>query len=192
MFWNWNVWDICSLFIVYWPLTPFIFLISKRYSISLFNVCTGLYSCSCLFQFMCMCVHTCVEDRGQLQVLFRNVICILRDRISNQPKAHQIVSNVQWAPENPLFLPPNMGMKIVQHHVQNFSWTLWIELKSPRLQGKCFTNGSCVSSTQELMSPRHSLLTIYPSLVSDKFIPPLDSQCWHASGTHWIKSGHII
>lgn len=34
-------------------------------------------------------------------------------------------------------------------------------------------------------------LTPYPSLVLDKCIPYLDSQCWQVSGTHWIRDGHV-
>lgn len=46
----------------------------------------------------------------------------------------------QWAPGIRLSLSPSTGMTGIDHHAQLFMYVLGIELRSPCLQGKCFTN----------------------------------------------------
>lgn len=134
--------------------------------------------CVCMFMWVPVHVFVCRSYRTTSGVILRDVTYILWCWISK----HQLGSNVRSALENPVS---------ASQHGADKCTAPWLWRRNSSLC-VCKVNASSVElCLQHTSANVIRALTPYPSLVLDKCIPYLDSQCWHASGTHWVRDGHM-
>lgn len=134
--------------------------------------------CVCVFMWIPVHVLVCGSYRTTSGVILRDVTYILWFWISN----HQLGSNVRSALENPVSASQHGDDKCAVPWLWRWNSGLCV----------CEVNASSVElCLQHTSANVIRALTPYPSPVLDKCIPYLESQCWHASGTHWVRDGHM-